>query len=101
MEIDTRIFKVIRRSILIAALLLVLSFMYSASNAHVTSSPADAVEDEQVFCASAVCFYDNIRGKECLDFEPRVSKLIPVADVTGDSVRLVIEATGRECSKER
>jgi len=101
MELDTRLIRVIRRAIAIAALLLVLSFAYSASNAHSTDSGVSAADDEQVFCASAVCFYDSIRGKECLDFPPRMSKLIPVADASGDSVRLVIEATGRECSKER
>ena len=102
MELDTRLIGVLRRAIVIVALLLVLSFAYSVSSAR-SSAPSipRSADDEQVFCASAVCFYDDIRGKECLDFIPRISKLIPVADASGDSVRLVIEATGRECSKER
>lgn len=55
--------------------------------------------DEQLFCASAVCFYDASLGKECLEFVPRIVKLIPVEDARTDSTRIVVEATGKECKK--
>lgn len=87
-----------RKAIVVCAVLVILSFVWTATRSR---SEKPVTLDEQVFCASAVCFYDSVRGKECLEFTPTVSKLIPIPDLSGDSVRLVIEATGKECKERR
>lgn len=95
---DDKVVALVRRGLIGAAIILLLSLVWTGSRSR---EPSTSPLDEQVFCASAICFYDAIRGKECLDFQPTVSKLIPVPDVRGDSVRLVIEATGKECKERR
>lgn len=61
---------------------------------------ADEVSgDEQVFCASALCFFDQTVGKECLEFSPRISRLSVVEDSRNGTQRLVVEATGNSCKK--
>jgi hypothetical protein len=95
---DDKIVAIVRRALIVAAIVLLGSVVWTGSRSR---EPSPSSADEQVFCASAICFYDSVRGKECLDFQPTVSKLIPVPDVRGDSVRLVIEATGKECKERR
>lgn len=95
---DDKIVAIVRRALIVAAIVLLVSVVWTGSR---NREPSPSQVDEQVFCASAICFYDSVRGKECLDFPPTVSKLIPVPDVRGDSVRLVIEATGKECKERR
>ena len=84
----------------IIVIVLAVLLMGTIAAAVVTKTTA-SVEggEEQLFCASAVCFYDETIGKECLEFDPRIVKLIPVEDTRTDSTRLVVEATGKECKK--
>lgn len=63
--------------------------------------PTKPSVEEQVFCVSAICIDDPLRGKQCIDFAPRISKLISIPDVGSKSVRIALEATGRECKEPR
>lgn len=72
----------------------------------VTATPSPQVQtelsvEEQVFCVSAICIDDPQRGKQCIDFTPRISKLISIPDVESKSVRIALEATGRVCKEPR
>ena len=96
---DDKNVALVRRALAVALVVLLASVVWTGSRSR-EPSPSYAA-DEQIFCASAICFYDSVRGKECLDFQPTVSILLPVPDVRGDSVRLVIEATGKECKERR
>lgn len=84
--------------IVVIALAVLLVCTMAASIVTETEAKVDHGE-EQLFCASAVCFYDEALGKECLEIVPRIVKLIPVEDQRTDSTRLVVEATGKECKK--
>ena len=55
-------------------------------------------DGEQVLCLAAICYTDPVYGKECLETEPKITRLHQV--VENGVVKLVAEATGGLCRGE-
>lgn len=53
---------------------------------------------EQVLCLESICYTDPVYGKECLETEPKITRLHQV--VENGRVKLVAEATGGLCRGE-
>lgn len=57
-----------------------------------------AQDTEQVLCLESICYTDPVYGKECLETEPKITRLHQV--VENGRVKLVAEATGGLCRGE-
>lgn len=61
--------------------------------------PVEQEKDgEQVLCLAAICYTNPVYGKECLETEPKITRLHQV--VENGVVKLVAEATGGLCRGE-
>ena len=61
-------------------------------------SPTPEQDSGQVLCLESICYTDPVYGKECLETEPKITRLHQV--VESGRVKLVAEATGGLCRGE-
>lgn len=77
----------------LAKLLIVLFVGFVLLLAFTTSkksyAPSNVIGDEIVSCVSAVCVSDNTLGN-CIEFPPRVARVIQTTDVNSGAVRFVV-----------
>lgn len=78
-----------KKAKLLIVLFVGLVLVLAVASSRTSYTPSNVIGDEIVSCVTAVCVSDSTLGN-CIEFPPRVARVVQTTDVNSGAVRLVV-----------